>query len=354
MPMTAEQIYIEREKTACSLALALVDAQGVVRDVSGAWHCHGYHRIGIGDHIDDAVDVLVGVFPVDDLAQGLHMPLIERSDGHYIEVAIDSSPCGILITAKDVTESASRRQEILHARNDERLANAALERIGAELGQALAALRRYHMIYEHEVRNAAQIVQGSLEMLRLHLPALSANEHVLAASASAMALVDALNAALEVEKSLASRGHSDVVPSDLVRDLEREFRPLAQLKGLRLDTMIGTGSERRVALEPFRLRLALINLLGNAIKFTRHGTIALAVATDVKNKSLVFTVKDTGPGIEQASLNNIIDQRQDSMPIEGRGLGLFICNQLTRSMRGHMEASSAAGQGTCIQLIFAV
>ncbi len=352
MAPTVEESYLARQKAQVGLALALVDRDGIVQACVGDWQRYGCSGVTVGQRIDYAVPPLVGYFPLQDLHDGIRLPLIECSDRQYVEISLDDADAGVLVTLSDVTDSGRNGQAILHARNELALASGALERVSEELGQSLAALRRYHMIYEHEVRNASQNIQASLEMLGRTMPELLADPYMLAAVSSVGALAEALNAALEVEKALASNGRSSVVPADLARDLIREFKPLAQLKELDIGAVIDPGTDRAVALDPFRLRLILVNLLGNAIKFTGSGAITLRVGYTAG--ALAFEVKDTGPGLSAQVRQGLEAQFAggEVNPADSSGLGLYICSHLARSMCGRLAITNAGSAGTTFGVLF--
>ena len=112
----------------------------------------------------------------------------------------------------------------------------------------------------------------------------------------------------------------------------------------------GLGTEAEARLDPFRLRLILLNLLSNALKYTSRGGVTLASQIDPPAGDVVFEVADTGPGLEArvlADLETHFSRQVVSAPTHA-GLGLFICQQLTRSMGGRIEAASRPGEGSLI------
>jgi len=121
--------------------------------------------------------------------------------------------------------------------------------------------------------------------------------------------------------------------------------------------MCSTPPGKRIAAigDPMRLRQILVNLLGNAVKFTRDGEVVLRytfVDDDSDKLHLRFEVTDTGVGIQQENLSQVFDSfsQEDgstSRRFGGTGLGLAICRQLTEMMGGEIGVSSEPGQGSC-------
>lgn len=131
------------------------------------------------------------------------------------------------------------------------------------------------------------------------------------------------------------------------------FRPRAAEKGLALDCLIDDGVPRWIVGDPLRLRQVLLNLIGNAVKFTDHGQVRLHARAQrgVLSTHLSLDVTDTGVGIAPHALGRIFGryaQAASSTAREhgGSGLGLAICKQLVDLMDGRILAASQPGQGT--------
>jgi CheY-like chemotaxis protein len=104
--------------------------------------------------------------------------------------------------------------------------------------------------------------------------------------------------------------------------------------------------------DPARVRQVLHNLLGNAVKFTQHGSITLTLMRDADSGRLSAEVQDTGPGIEAADLVHVFEAFRQvggaaSRPFEGTGLGLTIARDIARAMGGDISIRSTVGVGTC-------
>ena len=133
--------------------------------------------------------------------------------------------------------------------------------------------------------------------------------------------------------------------SSLLEDVDESLTPLAEAKGLilecRIPPNITMNSDRDGLIRLF------VNLVDNAIKFTRSGTILISAQFDARN--IRVAIKDTGIGISQENLQHIFDRfyRVDTSRTEsGAGLGLAIALQIARSLGGDITVESALGTGT--------
>jgi signal transduction histidine kinase len=177
------------------------------------------------------------------------------------------------------------------------------------------------------------------------------------ARSSADSLLHLLNDVLDFSKIEARRLELEEVDFD-VRQFVSETAKILSLqagqKGLTMTHEIGSDVPREVIGDPVRLRQVLINLLGNAVKFTPRGGIAVRVAleyTKHRDVSLHFSVKDTGIGIPAEKHKLIFQpfsQADGSMTRKygGTGLGLTICARLVELMRGNLWLESEPDQGS--------
>ncbi len=169
--------------------------------------------------------------------------------------------------------------------------------------------------------------------------------------ASAHHLLDLINDVLDISKIEAGEVHLHLLPFDLSRSLEKvtqAVRPMLEKKGLALSLEIDPrvrvlrGDERRV-------EQVLMNLLGNAVKFTEHGGVK--VRARAGDRDLRIEVSDTGIGIARQDLPTLFQPfRQIDTGLtrthEGTGLGLSICKRLLDLMGGSIEVGSEPGVGS--------
>jgi len=178
---------------------------------------------------------------------------------------------------------------------------------------------------------------------------------------SAGNLLSIINDVLDFSKIEAGRLDLETTAFDL-RDLidavTRTCRPMADAKGLSLHTRIAEGVPPCVESDPTRLRQVLINLLGNAVKFTEQGRIDLNVRVRSESSDLVILeleVTDTGIGIpaeKQGIIFSAFSQADGSTTrrFGGTGLGLSISNRLIRMLGGRIDVESAEGSGSTFRV----
>jgi len=170
-------------------------------------------------------------------------------------------------------------------------------------------------------------------------------------------LLTVLNDILDISKIEAGRMKLEKRESDLtelVRDVEGLMRPGADDKGIAFDVEYSGAVPRLVEVDAQRLRQVLLNLVGNAIKFTEAGSVKLRVGTEPAGNgesNLRFDVIDTGVGIRDEDLPNLFEafsQADTSMTREagGTGLGLAIAKRLVLMLGGCLSVESAMGKGS--------
>ena len=163
-------------------------------------------------------------------------------------------------------------------------------------------------------------------------------------------LLDLINDVLDLSKIEAGRLDIEEAPTDLARlviDLKFMVGEAAERKGLDLTTFVDPEIPRSVVLDGRRLRQILLNLLGNAIKFTDAGHVRLAIART--QDTLRFDVTDTGSGIEPDAVTKIFAafaQTKSGAAAGGTGLGLAICDRLITRMGGQLTVESELGAGS--------
>jgi signal transduction histidine kinase len=137
-------------------------------------------------------------------------------------------------------------------------------------------------------------------------------------------------------------------PAQLVADVVEQHRPLAAQKGLAIDFR-DDGAPPEVQLDVQRVRQIVINILGNAVKFTDRGRIEVAVRSD--GDGLHVSVSDTGAGIDPALSELIFEEfAQATDDVAGTGLGLAISRRLARAMDGDVTVESEPGRGSAFHL----
>ncbi|HEY9747706.1 MAG TPA: response regulator [Allocoleopsis sp.] len=217
----------------------------------------------------------------------------------------------------------------------------------------------------HELRTPLNAILGFTQLMHHEAAIASEQQKYLdIISRSGEHLLELINDILEMSKIEAGRSTLHETSFDLHRLLEslREMLQLkAQSKGLRLNCMLTSDVPQHVRADGSKLRQVLINLLGNAIKFTDQGEVTLrvsvvpsesrkAIAPSPNRVCLSFEVEDTGPGIAPHELNQLFEafgQAEAGLNIaDGTGLGLPISRKFVQLMGGEIAVKSQLGCGS--------
>jgi signal transduction histidine kinase/ligand-binding sensor domain-containing protein/DNA-binding response OmpR family regulator len=252
---------------------------------------------------------------------------------------------------RELEQGVNDRTEALSAAVGE-LQEARDEAMGATLAKSeiLATV-------SHEIRTPLNAILGMADLLAGTTLTPEQRDYSGTLQRSAEHLLQILNDVLDFSKMEANRMNLEKVPFNLQDEAEDclgLMAEAAQRKGLELACLFHSDTPVQVVGDPVRLRQVLVNLLGNAIKFTPKGEITLSVSEKGPTGAgswIRFEVRDQGLGIDAAILPKLFSpyaQADASTPrrFGGTGLGLAICKRLVDLMEGRIGADSEPGMGS--------
>ncbi len=220
---------------------------------------------------------------------------------------------------------------------------------------ASAAKSRFLAVMSHELRTPLHSVLASADLLRDTPPGSPAQgELVSTISHSGRHLLGLIDRVLDLAHIESGHLGARREPFDVQACAQSGLAAVAALaaaKGLAVEHSLDLGDSPWRIGDGLRLRQVLINLLANAVKFTTHGSVKLAVGPGAAADSLRFTVADTGPGIprrQQASVFEAFRQLDDGSTRShgGVGLGLAIAREIVQQLGGRIDLHSTPGAGT--------
>jgi two-component system sensor histidine kinase/response regulator len=291
-----------------------------------------------------------------------------RKDGsEYVEFAIitplrdaDGHITHYVAVKEDITEKTRIRDELSRHRHhlEELVASrtAELEVAKTVAESANRAKTSFLANMSHEIRTPMNAILGLTQLLRRASPTPEQSERLTKIDEAAGHLLSIINDILDLSKIEA--GHLALEETDFALDAVLDHtRSLiaeqAKRKGLQV-TIDDDGVPRWLRGDPTRLRQALLNFAGNAVKFTAHGSIALRarVIADVGERLLLrFEVEDSGIGIDPEVLPKLFEEFEqadvsNTRKFGGTGLGLAITRRLAQLMGGEVGVDSTPGKGS--------
>ncbi len=211
----------------------------------------------------------------------------------------------------------------------------------------------------HEIRTPLNAIIGFGQLAQRENLGDKGRRYVNSILEGGQSLLLLINDILDLSKLQAGRMDLKIEPTnvrELIGFLERLFQEGSSKKGIKFRTEIQEDLPAALLLDSVRLRQILMNLIGNAVKFTEEGEVAVSVTgkktkSEVSTWSLNIEVQDTGPGIGEEDLEHIFEpfyqtRRPSAKDKGGTGLGLAVVNRFIELMGGSLDVKSELGKGT--------
>ncbi len=273
-----------------------------------------------------------------------------------INLQRDDMPDTICMVVTDLTEH-KRAEEIIYAERLARLKREEAERVNLAKSRFLAKMA-------HEIRSPMNIIIGMADLVSEHIHSREQMEYISIIRESADSLIALINDILDFSKIEAEALELAQIPFDLSHLLEKiilSVTPQAKKKGLKLIYSFDDNIPGIVLGDPMKIKQILLNLIGNAIKFTDKGNVTVNVCLDKKAETeklaskdvalVHFIISDTGIGIPSDKMDQIFDiffqcQELGAYKEKGTGLGLHITKNLVDLMGGFIGVESKENYGS--------
>lgn len=249
--------------------------------------------------------------------------------------------------------------------NERRLLEEALRHSRDAAEAANQAKSRFLANMSHEIRTPMNAVLGYTEILRMREREPKKLRYIESIRSSGNVLLDLINDVLDLSKIESGKvelQYTAVSIADLFREMEVVFEQKAHEQGDEIEAAVAPGFPPALLLDEVRLRQILINLVGNAVKFTQDGVIRLEAMHHAGGPPgggvhLTLRISDSGIGIpenQQGIIFEPFDQVKGQKVLQygGTGLGLTICRRYVELMQGTIRVESAAGEGSTFIIDF--
>jgi len=257
--------------------------------------------------------------------------------------------CGVQGLASDVSAERNARKAL-------KISNQALQHSRDAALRASKAKSDFLSVMSHELRTPLHGIIGMHELLA-EIPNISEeqSQNLAAAQVAAKSLRSLVNDVLDlskIEAGLMELQESNFELESCLRDALIPFIFQANEKKLALDLML-QNVPKYIYADQARLRQVLLNLVGNAVKFTEHGHVHVSVSMDVGGQ-LIFEVQDSGIGISESDAEHIFEPFSQVMDLmdakhQGTGLGISISKNFVELMGGKIYLESSLGAGSCFK-----
>ncbi|HEC19270.1 MAG TPA: response regulator [Gammaproteobacteria bacterium] len=329
--------------------------------------------------------LIISIFLATRISRNISEPIssltnaVNEIENGNLDVDIETHPTGALFSLEQGVRSMLQSIKSSHQEAQQKIEQATrelrdslelLEQQNTELTitrqQALAASKAKSAFLtniSHEIRTPMNGILGFVKLLKNTNPTPEQEDYLYTIEQSANNLLTIINDVLDFAKIEAGKLSISNVPFNLERCIEDVLilvAPSAHEKGIEISSLFYDDTPRELIGAVDRIRQVLINLVGNAVKFSEHGTVMVRAMLDFRREDTLcikISITDQGPGISEKDkrlLFNAFSQVDSSNTRQygGAGLGLAICKSLTEAMHGNIGVESRKGEGSTFWFTF--
>ncbi len=274
------------------------------------------------------------------------------------------NPCisGVVLNCRDITKRKQAEEELKQTLSQNRKANLILSEQKREVEAANRAKSTFIASMSHEIRTPLNAIIGFSELLYATLKGSKEKSYIQSIKIAGKSLLVLINDILDlskIEANMLDIKHDVVNIKVCLDEIKHIFINEIEKRGLSLIVKIEKDFPESVILDEIRIKQILINLVGNAIKFTEKGIIKITIKKikAEKNIGLALSVEDSGIGIPSANIDKIFESftqhdNHNTNNFGGSGLGLSISNKLVSAMGGKLSVKSKLGEGSVFKITF--
>jgi signal transduction histidine kinase/CheY-like chemotaxis protein len=273
---------------------------------------------------------------------------------NQVDLHLVPTEAAVIIMLRDVSAEYAVVQPHQQRANEFSLANAVLER--EKIQQAEVERHRVSFVagMSHEFRTPLTSILGYARRLIPQVEgaqAAFAVDAIIQSGENLLGLVENLLEHAQLENNSVQL-HADATSlTDVLQDITRMFAPMITEKGLALSADLSTELPEYVLLDQMRIWQILVNLVGNAVKFTDTGSVKITIVK--QEDKILIKISDTGQGMAPDQLTRIFQafyRAEKTSGIQGAGLGLSVVERLVRLMDGDVKVESTLGTGSCFKI----
>ncbi|MGF1546788.1 MAG: ATP-binding protein [Thiotrichales bacterium] len=339
-----DPLALLKAASAPTAILAFDAQQGLIR------HEGDLKRFGIQlsatepQRAEDLLPMLVGL----DTTNHKSLEMIALGAGTPADIHVFPRADGYDVLLVDVSNLWSRQRPLQQRMNETLLAN--------ELQQRTEARASAHKLatLAHEIRNPLFNIAGYCDWLRETVPAAAGIDPQLRIiTNNSRYLLDLLDDIMARDAGHAPSGAAAAAFNlgELLQEVIELFAHEAGIKGIGLNLYLESGADLWPVLDRNRLKQALLNLAGNAVKFTRDGIVSLSARRT--GEVLNITIEDTGSGIPRDELEAVLQpffRARNSSGVVGVGIGLSVVSEIVKELGGELRMASVEEWGTTVVL----